>query len=131
MKNILLLLGICLLHTAAYAQSSLKTNDWLDKHVLSVNVSGAEMATVEMKKELQLTALQLEQIAQMNLALYEQIEQKGVSAIQDPLERSKALRTLQLENDNALVQVLSPQQLRDYLELEGRQNLRYVSDSEY
>ncbi len=130
MKKLILLTAICLLHAAAYAQRLDKTDERLDRQVLAFNLSGSDMSTVEMQKELRLNEEQFMLVAQMNHIRYQQLELAGASGSLNPVEHAEKMRNIHLENDKVLRQVLSQEQLRHFLELEGRQNVLFVTEND-
>ncbi|WP_347159047.1 hypothetical protein [Pontibacter chitinilyticus] len=129
MKKIILLTTVWLLGTLTYAQNLHVTDDSLDKQVLALSMDGPAMATLEMQQELQLTNQQLEQVTRLNQERYAQLQQAERS-FADPVERAKQVRTIYLDSDKALHQVLTPAQLHQFLELEGRQNIHFVSEND-
>ncbi|MBF9254761.1 hypothetical protein I2I11_15760 [Pontibacter sp. 172403-2] len=130
MKKIILTTAICLTQIATFSQGLHVTDDKLDKQVLAVSLNGPAMATVEMQKELLLDDAQYVQVTQLNQDRYEQLEKAADTFAQDPIQRSRAMRDINLENDKALRQVLTQTQLRYFLELEGRQNARFVTEND-
>jgi len=130
MKKVILSIAVCLMQTVTFSQSLHVTDDGIDKQVLAVKLDGPAMSTIEMQKELLLNKAQLAQVTQMNLTRYEQLEIAGISFAQDPIQLSSAMRNINLENDRVLQQVLTQEQLRHFLELEGRQNARFVSEND-
>lgn len=130
MKKVILTTVICLMQIATFSQGLHVTDDRLDKQVLAINLNGPAMSTVEMQRELLLNDAQYTQVTQMNQARYEQLEKAEISFAQDPIQRSRAMRDINLENDKALRQVLTQEQLHHFLELEGRQNARFVSEND-
>jgi len=115
---------------ATFSQGLHKTDDRLDKQVLAMNLNGPAMSTVEMQRELLLNDEQFAQVTQMNQVRYEQLEKAEIAFAQDPIQCSKMMRDINLENDKALRHVLTQEQLRHFLELEGRQNARFVSEKD-
>ncbi|WP_242919429.1 hypothetical protein [Pontibacter liquoris] len=130
MRKIILLTAACFGVLASYAQGLHETDEKLDKQVLALNLDGPAMATVEMQKELLLDQRQAEQVARMNQTRYAQLQQAELTFAKDPIQRAKLMRSINLENDKALKQVLTQQQLHQFLELEGRQNVSYVSEND-
>ncbi|MEJ8801943.1 hypothetical protein [Pontibacter sp. H249] len=128
MRRIILLVlatGIC---TFANAQRLKLKEGALDKLVLQVSLEGPTLAAVELQKELDLTQEQYYQVMQLNQQRYEQIIKVEEVHKEDALVRSKSIYTINMEADKALSSVLDPRQLRLFLELEGRQDLRLVSE---
>ncbi|RAU81996.1 hypothetical protein [Pontibacter arcticus] len=130
MKHILLISLALLFATAGSAQGLKVTDDGLDKMVLAVELDGVQMANLEMKEELKLDHNQLAQIAELNVAKYKLIEEAEQEFSSDPILLSKTIYRIKMETDKAFTSVLSDNQLRQYLELEGRNNIRFVSESD-
>lgn len=130
MKHILLFSLALLFATAGSAQGLKVTDDGLDKMVLAVELDGVQMANLEMKEELKLDHNQLAQIAELNVAKYKLIEEAEQEFSSDPILLSKTIYRIKMETDKAFTSVLSDNQLRQYLELEGRNNIRFVSESD-
>ncbi|MFD2245073.1 hypothetical protein [Pontibacter ruber] len=130
MKKVILSIVSCLFVLGVQAQSSKVTDDKLDKLVLASNLTGAEMISLEMKQELNLTEEQYKQIELLNKQRYEKLMEVEATYAHSPSERTRKFRDVHLQNDKALTGVLSEQQLKQYLELEGRQNVRYISTND-
>ncbi|OKL39569.1 hypothetical protein [Pontibacter flavimaris] len=130
MKKSLLVLVMMLIGSASYAQGLHPTDEGLDLVVLSMELDGAAMASMEMKQELSLTEEQFDQVAQLNNSRYQQLQQAESSFTNDSFSRSKEFRSIQLENDRNLKSVLTPRQLREYQRLEGRLNLQLLTENE-
>lgn len=97
--------------------------------VLAVELTGPEMLTLEMKQELKLSEAQFAEIELLNEQHYQHMSEVE-AAFLDPLERQKKYREMSLQLDKALTTILSEQQLKHFLELEGRQFVRYLSEAE-
>ena len=130
MKKIILSILSCLVVLGAQAQESKITDDKLDKLVLASNLTGAEMVSFEMKQELKLTEEQYRQVALLNKQRYENLQEIEAAYADNPALRMRKFRDIHLQNDKALTGVLTDQQLKHFLELEGRQNVRYISTND-
>jgi hypothetical protein len=128
MKKLFFIVIIGSLSTSSFAQRLKSSDDALDKKVLSVQVEGASLATLEMEKELELDYLQQKQVEILNKALYQQLLTVGEKFSEDNLKQARTKRSIQLENDKALKRILTEQQLKKYLELEGRQHATHLSE---
>jgi hypothetical protein len=130
MKKIILVAFIFIsAATGASAQRSKGTDDSLDKQVLAVNLTGAELATVEMKQTLQLTPEQEAMVSKVNEERYKNMQEVEKAFAGNPTLLQRKFRNLHLQSDKALNNILTDQQLNLYLELEGRQNTRYISEN--
>lgn len=116
--------------STSYAQQMSLTDDGLDKVVLTVDMDGLEMANLEMKQELQLTSEQYSQIERLNQERFQKMVEAEQLYVQNDVLRSKTFRSIAMETDQTLKQVLDEQQMRRYLELEGRFNTPFVSENE-
>lgn len=125
MKIYTLILALSLIATTAFSQRIAKGDDSLDKKVLAVDVAGPALLTLEMAKELQLTLPQLKEVEELNKQRYEQLQASELTA---DLRHDVALQKVHLQNDKALKQVLTSDQLKRFLELEGRQNAQQLSE---
>ena len=128
-KNILLFIML-LLGTTSYAQHMGLTDDGLDKVVLAVDLDGLAMTNLEMKQVLQLTSDQYSQVERLNEARFQKMLEAEELYAQNEVLRSKTFRSIAMETDQTLKQVLDEQQMRRYLELEGRFNTQFVSEKE-
>ena len=128
-KNILLFIML-VFGSTSYAQQMSLTDDGLDKVVLTVDMDGLEMANLEMKQELQLTSEQYSQIERLNQERFQKMVEAEQLYVQNDVLRSKTFRSIAMETDQTLKQVLDEQQMRRYLELEGRFNTPFVSENE-
>ncbi|WP_299761862.1 hypothetical protein [uncultured Pontibacter sp.] len=130
MKRYLLVLVLTLIGAASQAQGLGATDDGLDLVVLSMDLDGPAMASMEMKQELSLTEEQLRQVAQLNMSRYQQLQRAEANFTNDLLSRSREFRNIQFDNDQNLKGILSPQQLRSYQKLEGRLDLHLITENE-
>ncbi|MCX2741490.1 hypothetical protein [Pontibacter anaerobius] len=130
MKKSLLILVLVLIGATSYAQRLHPTDDALDMVVLSMEVDGPTMASMEMKEELSLTEQQFNKVTQLNNSRYQQLQQAEASFSTDPQSRSKELRNIQLKNDRNLIGVLTQKQLREYQKLEGRLDSQLITENE-
>ena len=128
-KNILLLLML-VFGSACYAQQMSLTDDALDNMVLTLDMDGLEMANLEMKQELQLTAEQYSQVERLNQERFQKMLEAEQLYVQNDVLRSKTFQSIATATDQTLKQVLDEQQMRRYLELEGRFNTPFVSEIE-
>jgi hypothetical protein len=126
MKTYILTLALGLITTAGFTQRITKGDDGLDKKVLEVQVTGPALLTLEMERELQLTAQQQQEVKQLNELRYQQLleTEKTASAVSS----DQMIQKVHLQNDKALTKVLSSEQLRRFLELEGRQHAQHLSE---
>ncbi|WP_187262322.1 hypothetical protein [Pontibacter beigongshangensis] len=115
-----------LITISGFGQQLKVTDDRLDKAVLSVNLEGYEMASIEMKQELNLTQEQYAQVEQLNKERYQQLIQAQM--VERPEEVQKIYYRIKTSTDNALAGILSEDQLQNYLELEGQQQKSYMTD---
>lgn len=130
MKKYLLVLVLTLIGAASQAQGLGATDDGLDLVVLSMDLDGPAMASMEMKQELSLTEEQFKQVAQLNMSRYQQLQRAEANFTNDLLSRSREFRNIQFDNDQNLKGILSPQQLRSYQKLEGRLDLHLITENE-
>lgn len=129
-KHILSVFALLLIVTVSNAQRMKVTDEPLDKVVLSVNLNGATMANLELQKELKLDEEQFKQVQLLNEKRYQQIQEADLEFKDNAIQRSKAIYSINLEIDKALGLMLQPEQLRVYLELEGRENNRFATEQE-
>lgn len=130
MKNTLLILIFMALGTTGFAQGMKVTDDNLDKVVLALDMDGISMANLEMKQELNLSEEQYVKVERANEQRFLQLaEAEQTYATNDAL-RSNSLRKIHVSNDQALKEVLNEQQMRQYLELEGRFHMQLISENE-
>ena len=106
------------------------TDDGLDEVLLAVDLEGPAMANLEMKQVLQLDAEQYSQVERLNEARYQKMLEAEQLYAQNDVQRSKTFRSIAIETDQTLKLVLDEQQMRRYLELEGRFNTQFVSENE-
>jgi hypothetical protein len=111
------------------AQRLRDTDDHLDKQVLAVAVTGPQMALMEMERELKLTKEQLAQVEQLNENRF-QLMMEAEAATEDPMKLQRQYRDIQVKLDKVLANILTESQLKHYLELEGRQNIQFLSGKE-
>lgn len=128
MKRIILSILAAVMVLCCQAQGLSVTDDKLDKVLLAINLSGPELLNREMQQELSLNAEQAEKVAELNQVRYQQLLEAEEHFNSDPAMLRKVFRGIHATNDKAFIRVLSQDQLRAFLELEGRQNLEYVSD---
>ena len=114
----------------SYAQRMKVTDEPLDEILLAVTLDGPAMATMELQKELNLNIDQVKQVQLLNKKRYEQIDEADQTFKGNAIQRSKAIYSIHMEADKALEQVLKPEQLRVFMELEGRQNTRLATEDE-
>ncbi|WP_162053012.1 hypothetical protein [Pontibacter pamirensis] len=130
MKNTLLILIFLAVVTGSSAQSMGVTDDGLDKVVLAVDLDGLAMANLEMKRELKLTEDQYNKVARVNeLRFTKMVEAEHTYAANDIL-RSNSVRKIHIQCDQTLKDVLDEQQMRQFLELEGRFHMQLMSENE-
>ncbi|NEM97881.1 hypothetical protein [Pontibacter burrus] len=125
MKLSILIFVLGLATTTAFAQRITKADDGLDKKVLAVDVTGPALLTLEMVQELKLTTEQQQEVMQLNRQRYEQLQE---SELTDLRTRQLAVQKVHLNNDKALMKILTPEQVQRFLELEGRQNMLHLSE---
>lgn len=128
MKKLLLTLMISFLVTGSYAQRLKSADDALDRKVLEVQVEGASLATLEMEKELKLNLEQQRKVELLNKVLYEQLLTAKEKFGNNMLQQASTIRSIQLRNDKALKLILTEEQLKKYLELEGREHSTHLSE---
>ncbi|TXK46399.1 hypothetical protein FVR03_10975 [Pontibacter qinzhouensis] len=127
-KNILV--GIlALISFSGFGQQLKVTDDRLDKAVLSVTLEGYQMASIEMKQELNLTQEQYAKVEQLNKERYQQLKEAQLVQAEKPEEVQKTVSKINSSVDNALTVILSEDQLQNYLELEGRKKNLYMTDA--
>lgn len=130
MKNILLLLFFMALAAGTFAQGMSVTDDGLDKVVLAVDLDGLAMANLEMKRELKLSEDQYAKVERVNeLRFAKMVEAENAYAANDVL-RSNSVRKIHIQCDQTLKEVLDEEQMRQFLELEGRFHMQLVSENE-
>ncbi|MCJ8166218.1 hypothetical protein MKJ04_15325 [Pontibacter sp. E15-1] len=128
MKRNILFLFLLLPGMASYAQHLHVTDDSLDKIVLAVALDGSAMANIEMKKELALSENQYEMVERLNADRYQKMLAAEQLYAANAPERSKTLQNIVKERDQVLREILSEQQMRHLLDLEGRFNVQFVSE---
>lgn len=125
MKSLLLILALGFIATTGFAQRFTKADDDLDKKVLAMNVSGPALLTLEMTQELNLTDEQQREVQLLNEQRYEQLLASELTNLD---MRMLTVQNVHLQNDKALMKILTPDQVRKFLELEGRQNMLHLSE---
>jgi len=128
MKYILLLCSFSLCISSGYAQKNKASDDALDKKVLAVNIEGASLATLEMERELSLDLGQQQEVQLLNDSLYRQLMLTREKFSHDSQLQAAALRSIHIESDKALKRILTENQLKKYLELEGREHADHLSE---
>ncbi|MFT2007865.1 hypothetical protein ACMA1I_04255 [Pontibacter sp. 13R65] len=123
MKKYILISVFALISYSGFSQQLKKTDDKLDMAVLSLDLEGYEMASIEMKQELNLTQEQYAQVEQLNKQRYEKL--KEVHLAERPEEIQKKINDT---TDTALSTILSEDQLQSYFELEGRRKTQFMTD---
>lgn len=113
----------------AQAQRLKEADDQLDVKVLAVELSGPQMAILEMKRELNLSEEQLMQVELLSEERFQRMTE-AEATLQDPLRLQRAFRDIQLNLDKVMAGILSESQLKHYLELEGRQHVNLLSGKE-
>jgi hypothetical protein len=130
MKRFLPLLILFGLTTGmAQAQRLTEADDQLDKMVLALELSGPQMAILELKRELKLTEEQLMQVELLSEERFQRMSEAEM-AMEDPLQLQRAFREIQLELDKVMAGILNEGQLKHYLELEGRQHVNLLTGKE-
>ncbi|GAB3815567.1 hypothetical protein GCM10028895_09830 [Pontibacter rugosus] len=130
MKKYILIVLLLVFGSASYAQRLSLNEDELDLVVLSMNLDGPAMASLEMKQELNLTDAQFAQVQKLNAERFAQLENAEASNLNSYGAKNKKFRTINLQNDRGLETVLTEQQLKQYRELEGRFNMQFLSEHE-
>ncbi|MFD1188620.1 hypothetical protein, partial [Pontibacter rugosus] len=129
-KKYILIVLLLVFGSASYAQRLSLNEDELDLVVLSMNLDGPAMASLEMKQELNLTDAQFAQVQKLNAERFAQLENAEASNLNSYGAKNKKFRTINLQNDRGLETVLTEQQLKQYRELEGRFNMQFLSEHE-
>lgn len=130
MKRILPFLIILGLTTStAQAQRLTETDDDLDKKVLAISLSGPQMAILEMKRELNLSEEQMMQVELLHEERY-QLMSDAELKVNDPIELQRTYREIQLKTDKVMAGILNEKQLKQFLELEGRQYVNFLTGKE-
>ena len=130
MKKSLLILVMVLMGTAGYAQRLGSADDGLDIVVLSMELDGPAMASMEMKQELSLTEEQYLKVDKLNKSRYQQLQQVETNFSHDALSRAREFRSVQRQNDENLRSVLTAQQLLKFQKLEGRLDAQLITEHE-
>lgn len=113
----------------AQAQWLREADDQLDKMVLTLELSGPQMAILEMKRELKLNEEQLMQVELLNEERFQRMTEVQM-ATEDPLQLQRAYREIQVDLDKVMAGILNEGQLKHYLELEGRQHVNMLTGKE-
>ncbi|SIT81693.1 hypothetical protein [Pontibacter indicus] len=130
MKRILPFLIILGLTTStAQAQRLTEKDDDLDKKVLAISLSGPQMAILEMKRELNLSEEQMMQVELLHEERY-QLMSDAELKVNDPIELQRTYREIQLKTDKVMAGILNEKQLKQFLELEGRQYVNFLTGKE-
>lgn len=124
---ILLILGVTF--NTAQAQRLTETDDDLDKMVLAISLNGSQMAVLEMKRELNLSDEQMLQVEQLHEERYQLMSEAELKA-NDPIELQRNYRQIQQKTDKVMAGILSEKQLKQLLELEGRQYVNFLTGKE-
>ncbi len=106
------------------------SDDGLDQVVLSFDLTGPAMATIEMKQELQLTEEQYAHIERLNAERFTKLEIAEASFARNPDKRASEVKSIHLQSDRSLQAILTEQQLRQYQVLEGRYDIQLISEKE-
>ncbi|GAB3533235.1 hypothetical protein GCM10027443_18400 [Pontibacter brevis] len=130
MKNTLLTLIFLAVGAVSFAQSVRITDDGLDKVVLATNLDGLAMANLEMKQELNLTEEQFSKVERVNEQRFLQMLEAEQVYTDNEVLRSNSLRRIHVVCDQILKEVLDEQQMRHFLELEGRFHMQLISENE-
>lgn len=130
MKNTLLLLFFLAVGTEMSAQSLKVTDDGLDKVVLAVDLDGLAMANLEMKRELKLTEDQYSEVERVNELRFTKMWEAENSYATNDVLRVSSFRKIHTQYDQTLKEVLDEQQMRQFLELEGRFHMQLISENE-
>lgn len=125
MKIYILTLALGLITVTGFSQRITKGDDSLDKKVLAVDVTGPALLTLEMARELQLTQTQQQEVMQLNEQRYKQLLETEQTAMNGG---DGNVQKVHLQNDRALTKILTAEQLRRFLELEGRQHALQLTE---
>lgn len=128
-RILLILLFLVCAGTVAQAQRLSAVDDELDKLVIAVELSGPQMAILEMQRELKLNDAQLRQVEKLNEERFARMSEAEVQ-IDDPLELQEAFRKINGKLDRTLARILNESQWLHYLELEGKQHLILLTGTE-
>ncbi|WP_299985743.1 hypothetical protein [uncultured Pontibacter sp.] len=124
---ILIILGLTL--STAQAQRLKESDDDLDKKVLAINLTGPQMAILEMKRELNLSEEQLMQVELLHEERYQRMAEAEMN-LEDPLKLQRTYREIQIQLDKVMAGILTEKQLKQFLELEGRQHVNLLTGNE-
>ncbi|MEJ8755427.1 hypothetical protein WG947_00345 [Pontibacter sp. H259] len=125
MKIYTFIFAFLLITTAGFSQRITRGDDSLDKKVLAVDVAGPALLTLEMVRELNLTEPQQKEVEELNQQRYQQLMQTDQVA---QVSRDMVQQKVHQQNDKALKTILSPEQLKRFLELEGRQHAEHLTE---
>lgn len=106
-----------------------ETDDELDKKVLAISLSGPQMAILEMKRELNLSEEQLKQVELLHQERYQLMTEAELKQ-EDPIELQRTYREIQIQLDKVMAGILNDKQLKQFLELEGRQHVNMLTGKE-
>ncbi|EJF08069.1 hypothetical protein [Pontibacter sp. BAB1700] len=124
---ILIILGFTL--NTTHAQRLKETDDDLDKKVLAISLTGPQMAILEMKRELNLSEEQLMQVELLHEERYQRMAEAEMN-LEDPLKLQRTYREIQIQLDKVMAGILTEKQLKQFLELEGRQHVNLLTGNE-
>ncbi|SIQ90652.1 hypothetical protein [Pontibacter lucknowensis] len=124
---ILIILGFTF--NTAHAQRLKETDDDLDKKVLAISLTGPQMAILEMKRELNLSEEQLMQVELLHEERYQRMAEAEMN-LEDPLKLQRTYREIQIQLDKVMAGILTEKQLKQFLELEGRQHVNLLTGNE-
>lgn len=123
----LIILGLTV--STTQAQRLAETDDELDKKVLAISLSGPQMAILEMKRELNLSEKQLKQVELLHQERYQLMTEAELKQ-EDPIELQRTYREIQIQLDKVMAGILNDKQLKQFLELEGRQHVNMLTGKE-
>ncbi|MCP2045093.1 hypothetical protein [Pontibacter sp. HSC-36F09] len=123
----LIILGLTV--STTQAQRLTETDDELDKKVLALSLSGPQMAILEMKRELNLSEEQLKQVELLHEERYQLMSEAELKQ-EEPIERQRTYREIQIQLDKVMAGILNEKQLKQFLELEGRQHVNMLTGNE-
>lgn len=87
------------------------------------------MAILEMKRELNLSEEQMMQVELLHEERY-QLMSDAELKVNDPIELQRTYREIQLKTDKVMAGILNEKQLKQFLELEGRQYVNFLTGKE-
>jgi hypothetical protein len=112
--------------TIAQGQRLREADDELDKRVFAMQLSGPQMALLEMKRELNLNETQLQQVEKLSEERFARMSEAEMQ-IDDPIALQKAFREIHAKLDKTLSGILTQSQWLHYIALEGKQHLNMFS----